>query len=274
MGFICRVATAAAVAAAAVLFAGWVQLTAERASVKPHLCDFLGGERELFPPGCYFSESYWEARAKFRLLAGAAGAELSHREVVVGDYTIDFAVLRGAEGSGGVVVHSSGVHGVEGYAGSAIQCAALHERALARQRAAVANDTAAASPTLVLVHAVNPYGMAHFRRFNEHNVDLNRNAVSLSADGGGAGWASLLARDPNIARYEDFAGVFNPPRAPTLADAYLWGFATSLYNVLAHGFVNLKRAIVTGQYHNPRGVYFGGHGQEPSHALLWEFLAP
>ena len=37
------------------------------------------------------------------------------------DYTMDIAVLRGS--GRGLVIHSSGVHGVEGYAGSAIQIA-------------------------------------------------------------------------------------------------------------------------------------------------------
>ena len=36
---------------------------------------------------------------------------------------------------------------------------------------------------------VNPFGMAHFRRFNENNVDLNRNALP-STDR-----AAVLARD-------------------------------------------------------------------------------
>lgn len=210
---------------------------------------------------CYFSESYWEARAKFRLLGKMAGAELSSEMVVDGDYTIDFAVFRGS--GPGLVVHSSGVHGVEGYAGSAVQCAQLHK--IAREN--LYQTKVLEGPSLVLIHAVNPYGMAHFRRFNEHNVDLNRNAIPP-----GPKWDKLLSRDPNVANYEDFTQLFNPPRAPTIYDAYIGYFIKAAYNILRFGFVPLKRAIVTGQYHNPKGVFFGGQGQEPSHKIVWDKL--
>ena len=32
-------------------------------------------------------------------------------------------------------------------------------------------------PTVILVHALNPVGMAQMRRVNEANVDLNRNCL-------------------------------------------------------------------------------------------------
>ena len=35
---------------------------------------------------------------------------------------------------------------------------------------------------LVVIHALNPYGMANLRRFNGNNVDLNRNFY-FSSDG-------------------------------------------------------------------------------------------
>jgi len=156
--------------------------------------------------GCYFSESYFEARAKFRQRAEAAGATLHALPVIPEvdpSYTIDVAVL---EGRGeGLVVSSSGVHGVEGFAGSAVQLAYLAQRTAsaaldavgssneASAAAAAAAEEAKNRPTVVLVHAVNPFGMAHYRRFNEHNVDLNRNALHPDE------WPALLARDPNIA---------------------------------------------------------------------------
>jgi hypothetical protein len=62
-----------------------------------------------------------------------------------------------------VVVHVSGTHGVEGYAGSAVQAAALHQLSL--QAKEVLTD--ASLPTLVFVHVLNPYGMKNNRRVNE-----------------------------------------------------------------------------------------------------------
>ena len=258
---------------AAVALAAYVLLNRYYYSVpevfKPGLCDFgLSTTKELLDSQCYFSESYWEARAKFRFLAQAAGAQVSAREIVPGrDYTTDFAVFPGT--GDGLVIHSSGVHGVEGYAGSSVQCMKLHELALAAR----ADDNQPTKqtnpgPTLIFVHAVNPYGMAHFRRFNEHNVDLNRNAIRADE------WESILQRARNVAKYEDFSSLFNPKNAPTLYDAYVDTFAKAIFNIVAHGFVNLKRAIVTGQYHDPSGVYYGGQGLEPSHVALGEFLQP
>ena len=244
------------VAAAAV---AWVVLISGQRQGPSGLCV---GEHAGVPHdvGCYFSESYFEARSKFRQRAEAAGAALHVLEVmpdVDSSYTIDIAVLEG--GGPGLVVSSSGVHGVEGYAGSAVQLAYLAQRA--------ATGSSGDDPTMVLVHAVNPFGMAHFRRWNERNVDLNRNA--LHADE----WPALLARDPNVAGYEDFsAPLFNPPRAPTVADASIKVLASAATNIARFGFLHLKRAMVTAQYHDPRGIFYGGQELQSSHALLWDFM--
>ena len=119
----------------------------------------------------------------------------------------------------------------------------------------------------MLVHAVNPHGMANFRRFNENNVDLNRNAVPEES------WDELLGRDPNAAGYEDFDGtVFNPRRVPTALDAYINVWFRAAYGIAANGYVTLKRAMVAGQYHNPRGIFYGGEQLQASHRLLRDFL--
>ena len=208
---------------------------------------------------CSFSESYWEARAKFRSLATRAGMEL-HTLPVVGDmYTMDTAVLPGASEESGVVVHTSGVHGIEGYAGSAIQIAFMEQL--------IAPNTDDRRPTIVLVHAVNPYGMAHFRRFNEHNVDLNRNALHEDE------WASALGRARNVAGYENFdSAMFNPPSPPSLFDAYVGVFCKAIFAIVRHGFVHMKRAIVAGQYHKPSVIYYGGQKLQESHRILKGFL--
>ena len=60
-------------------------------------------------PACYFSESYFEARSRFRFLASKAGAELHAHAVAYGsdvEYTTDIAVIKvksfaGLQGWGG-----------------------------------------------------------------------------------------------------------------------------------------------------------------------------
>jgi hypothetical protein len=102
----------------------------------------------------HFTDTYLEARALFRQRTRAANAELhtlplEHLKDL--DLTIDIAVFRGT--SDKAVVHISGTHGVEGFAGSAIQSALL-------ERLGNASDATVESPILIFVHALNPFGMA------------------------------------------------------------------------------------------------------------------
>ncbi|KAF4733139.1 hypothetical protein FOZ63_031695, partial [Perkinsus olseni] len=156
---------------------------------------------------CFFSERYDEARAKFRRLALQAGLGLWALPVVPPsgyghEYIMDVAVLRPTVGhSRGSVVHTSGVHGVEGYGGSGIQCYLLDQIRQAKEEGRLQNI----DKTLVFVHAVNPYGMAHYRRVNEENVDLNRIALkSHEFD------YLINKRDPNVAGYVDLDAFLNP----------------------------------------------------------------
>ncbi len=216
---------------------------------------------------CVFSDNYYEARDKFRRAAKAIpGGELHSLDILSdsdpGAYTIDLFLLRSDKEEAGLSVHSSGVHGVEGFAGSAVQIAYLHELA-----SMIDNDQKP-DATILLAHAVNPYGMAHFRRFNEHNVDLNRNGLFSAKE-----WEIETSRDANIAGYEDFSeGLFNPPNPPTIWQAYVGFMWKAIYLIGKHGIAKLKRALVAGQYHNSKGIMFGGKKLEPSHSMLRDFL--
>ncbi len=156
----------------------------------------MNPERESF-----FSPDYFAARSRFRDVARRAGASLDALRLeahgpLQEELTIDIASL-GERGAQRILLHTSGLHGVEAFAGSAVQLATL------------ANPPALpAGCGLVLVHAVNPYGMAWLRRANENNVDLNRNF--LRRDERWEGAPALYPRlDP----------LLNPPSAPAPAPA-------------------------------------------------------
>ena len=126
----------------------------------------------LDPHACYFSDGYSSARARFRAAALGANATLHTLTLPTGkDLTIDVAVLSsGTEAHDPpTLVHLSGTHGVEAYAGSAVQLALLER--LSRER------SARRGARVVLAHAVNPFGFRCGRRFNEDNIDLNRNLL-------------------------------------------------------------------------------------------------
>eukprot|EP01059_Diplonema_ambulator_P031546 TRINITY_DN5828_c0_g1_i1.p1 TRINITY_DN5828_c0_g1~~TRINITY_DN5828_c0_g1_i1.p1 ORF type:complete len:403 (+),score=89.13 TRINITY_DN5828_c0_g1_i1:57-1265(+) len=207
-----------------------------------------------------FSESYWEAREKFRRgVAGVAGMELHTLPLWEGsEYTIDVGLYWAGpkpwEG-GEVVIHLSGVHGVEGYAGSAIQVKQL-------------GKWSSSPPTknVVMVHAFNPYGMAHFRRWNENNVDLNRNAIFSKEK-----WAELKSRGFNVAGYGDFDSLFNPPHAPSHYSAFSV-FVQAVLKLAEHGLPVMKRALVAAQYEKPTGIFFGGFETQASYILFKSFL--
>eukprot|EP00928_Gymnodinium_smaydae_P055523 TRINITY_DN3903_c0_g1_i1.p1 TRINITY_DN3903_c0_g1~~TRINITY_DN3903_c0_g1_i1.p1 ORF type:complete len:433 (+),score=73.26 TRINITY_DN3903_c0_g1_i1:65-1300(+) len=205
-----------------------------------------------------FSETYEEARKKFRAAAAAVKAELHALEVTAdasGKYFMDIAVLRGR--GKGLVVVSSGTHGVEGYAGSAVQVRIL------RQIQAMAKPL---EVTVVLVHAVNPYGMAHFRRWNENNVDLNRNALLPEQ------FKRLVEHDSLDATYMRFDKHFNPTRPPGCLYRSIGVWLHMATNVLTQGLRNLKTALVAATYKHPKGIFFGGQELQRSHQVLRDFM--
>ena len=224
-----------------------------------------------------FSESYFEARAKFRfatrrLAESMPTVKLHTLPVMPGqDYTIDIAVIPGSGSETmGLTIHSSGCHGVEGFAGSAVQVGFLdHLTSLLENELEPNGDdlrNVLPATTVVLVHVLNPYGMAHYRRFNENNVDLNRNALFSEE------WPEVLTRG-NVAGYEDFdEALFNPRRAPNLFNAYFTVFVKAAYAIIKYGYVNMKRSLVAGTYEHSHGIFYGGNELQASHLLLQEFL--
>eukprot|EP00051_Salpingoeca_urceolata_P010706 m.131491 g.131491 ORF g.131491 m.131491 type:complete len:439 (+) comp16820_c0_seq5:2477-3793(+) len=218
---------------------------------------------------CHFSDSYETARALFRARAASAGAELVTLPLPADPtLSIDIAVLkpknvREEHQTTPVLVHVSGTHGVEGHAGSAIQSAVLEKFA--------AGNMSWATATVVLVHALNPFGFHHGRRWNENNVDLNRN---LLPDDVFPGVLSKLVTTGGelIKDYRNFKPLFQPPRPwiPVLDDIR---FAfNAVYNIAVHGYDQMKSVVVTGQYAEGAGLFFGGLKVQDSHAMLTKFL--
>jgi len=197
-----------------------------------------------------FSPDYATARSRFRSAAQAAGATLEALALDAcgpggEELTIDIARL-GAPGAQRVLLHTCGLHGVEAFAGSAVQLAALADPPVRPDGC-----------TLVLVHVLNPHGMAWLRRANENNVDLNRNFPG--PDGRWAGAPALYTRlDP----------LLNPPAAPG-SERFRWRLVTA---ALRHGFSALKQAIAEGQYVFPRGLFFGGKALERGPSLYLDWL--
>lgn len=193
----------------------------------------------LTDPQCFFSTNYHAARALFLHHAVAAAKHgVTVESLPLGPahpgLFVDVAVRSGR--SDAIVLHVSGTHGTEGYLGSAVQTAFLR-----RLRLEPPGAPTEGRPTVVLVHALNAYGMAHFRRWNEDNIDLNRNCLATEAE-----WNRARQRDPNIAGYENITTLLNPQEAP--GAAAIARLVTRALWLQMTDFRATKRALVAGTY--------------------------
>ena len=196
-----------------------------------------------------FATDYLEARTAFCQAAHGLQAQVRRIDMEAGGaraadgsrFSLDVATI----GSGPrCLVLSSGLHGVEGYAGSAVQRWLMQRQLPSDLR-------------VVLLHSLNPVGMATFRRANENNVDLNRNF--LAADEAYNGSPSHYAR---------LDGLLNPTRA---VGGLEFGLRTG-WQILRHGYGPLKQAIAGGQYDYPQGLFWGGDCLQEGPALVLEAL--
>jgi len=199
-------------------------------------------------------ERFLEAVNAFEIRTGRGCLHARHEVADTEDLTIDVAHFEPRDGRRLFLV-TSGVHGIEGYAGNAIQRALLGGP-LARL---------AADCGVMLVHVVNPWGMANFRRVNANNVDLNRNFAS-------AGDALYRTRNPG---YRMIAGALEPRRpceGALASQAQLLGNLSAA--TLLDGYATLKQALLAGQYESPEGLFYGGAERQPETCVFAELFEP
>ena len=218
------------------------------------------------PAACHFSSHLDGARSLIRMRAAAlkdvCNVSVSRLPEVAPGLATDAVVVDACKDAANcsTLVHLSGVHGVEGYAGSAIQSALLLNWAWGEN----AGDRCPPRGTrAVLIHAVNPFGMAYGRRWNEKGVDLNRNALKLSEP-----FEGLVDRRRDVEdAYAELSSLLNPTSWSELT--FWW---RALTTVARKGFVATKRVLVSGQYSVPDGLWYGGTDLQKSHKYVLKFL--
>jgi predicted deacylase len=202
----------------------------------------------------YFSTDYFTARSRWKLAANALGCRLeSHKIDAVSPIneplTIDVAMLGNPLAHKAVVI-SSGLHGVEGLFGSAVQLALLEQHLTNKQ---LPSDLA-----IVIIHTLNPFGCAWYRRWNEDNIDLNRNF--LVAD-------QIYQGCPPA--YPQLDSFLNPQSPPSKLEPFL---AKSLGLISRYGMSTLKKTLPVGQYQFPQGLFFGGKTRSQTNEILTAHL--
>lgn len=144
-----------------------------------------------------------------------------------------------------LIVISTALHGIEGYIGSVMLKLFMDE------------FVPRLDPTntgLLLIHAINPWGMKHRRRYNENNADLNRNFL----------WDENF--DPSVnPDYDALFPLLNPQRPLSnllLSDAAF--VLRLLWRIVRLGVLRIRLGMLSGQYRHPRGVQFGGDDTQES----------
>jgi Protein of unknown function (DUF2817) len=185
----------------------------------------------------YFSETYETARQRFMDASRRAGAQLnsySLNQNAETPLTIDVSILGAAAGP--TLVVSSGLHGIEGFAGSAIQLAWLKQF--------LGSNEDKTPIRFVLIHAINPYGFAKLRRVNEANIDLNRNFLIPPEQYAGS-----------TEGYRRLNRFLNPASPPSKFELFK---LKMLWKILRYGLPKLKESVACGQYDYPDGLFYGG----------------
>ena len=140
-----------------------------------------------------------------------------------------------------LIIVTSGLHGVEGFAGSAIQ-----RHLLKKWQETKSFD-------VLMIHGLNPWGFKYKRRVNQRNVDLNRNFVSA-----GKGFEKK-----NFA-YRSLTEFLNPREKASSGFFDKIGFyLSSIRLVMREGKRQLRQAILEGQYEISTGIFFGGAVYQP-----------
>lgn len=220
----------------------------------------LGVTQEKVAEDCNYGEvfftEYDEVRAHFLdkvaefKAAGVAVQAESYAIAAEEGLYIDSLYVPATAEQTNLIVLTTGVHGIEGYIGSVMLDVFWEE----------VYPTLNAENTGVLIVAnVNPYGMKYHRRYNENNVDLNRNFI--------LDWESFdLASNQNYPKVDKFFG-------PEKKMGNLFWHEVQFYGgmlgaVLKNDVATITNALTGGQYEYPEGVYYGGLEDQESTVYL------
>jgi hypothetical protein len=199
-----------------------------------------------------FAPDYATARLRFRQAALRLAWELEAHPIGLQgpdgeELTIDVARSAGGD-SNKVLVVTSGVHGVEGFLGSAVQVALLERWATAP----------APQVRCVFLHGLNPHAFAWLRRADENNVDPNRNFLLPGEryEGSPPGYA-------------DLDSLLNPRQPPSPWEPFT---LKAMLAIARYGMPALRQAVAAGQYDYPRGLFYGGNEPGGMHRFLAEHM--
>ncbi len=195
----------------------------------------------FYPPTVEAARAHFQAWVP-RLQARWPQARWRSRPVEATDTTLTWLEAPATHEPRHALLLSAGLHGIEGHVGAAMLDLFLRT---------FADRLDARTTGLYVLPVLNPWGMAHGRRVNAANVDLNRNF-----------WPAGQAGPVN-ADYAALHPFLNPTRAVQARDRWLFwprGWAALRR---AGGLGALRRASLQGQSQFPQGIFFAGQAEQP-----------
>lgn len=228
--------------------------------IAPHLILMADRQEEVaeeYTYSEYFYDEYDDVRKHLldkvdELKAAGHTVQLgSHAIDATDGLYIDSIYIPATEVQTNLIVITTGVHGIEGYIGSVMLDVFWNQ--------IYVEDVNPKNTGVLVVANVNPYGMKYHRRYNENNVDLNRNFI--------LDWGTFdMTVNKDYPKVDTFLGP-----QEKLGNAF-WhevGFYGSLLvEVVQNGADVISNALLGGQYEAPQGVYYGGDGDEASTTYL------
>ena len=212
----------------------------------------------------YFCADYNECREMFQNAAstkadrivGARTWSVNLPETADKDLQVRFGFFPSSKsGPKKLLIMSSGIHGLEGYTGSAVQNLFLNEIL------PYANNQ---NIDVLMINGMNAFGMKNQRRHTANRVDLNRNWFASDE------FPTTI--DDSI--YDDFNENFNPDSKATFNELDFARFITKdiVPNLPSVMSGDLTKAAGQGQYRFPKGLTFGGTKAEPHRKLITDVL--
>ncbi len=200
----------------------------------------------------FYKKSYNKARLAFRQKADFLKQKYPKAKRYVikvpsmfdDDLTVDLLYIPPVRDADKLLILSSGVHGIEGLAGHAVQMMFSE---------LFTDDILLQQSGVLFIHAVNPYGFKYMKRVTENNVDLNRNCSDNPEL-----FASVNRAYSTV---NSFINPEEPVRLTRLDNLLFYFHAADL--IRRKGISTLRQAILQGQYHFPKGLYYGGSRPEP-----------
>lgn len=207
----------------------------------------------------YFPLNYHDSRQRFANLIQKLNPAKTEEWHIPGktdhDLYVDYAYWPHLKEPKTLLVVTSGIHGSETYAGSAILQMFLTEMMPKLNRENIG---------VILVHAMNPYGFKHHRRTTENGVNLNRN-FSISGE-------LFKSRNPASEKMHEyfFKGEKVASATSSMMDSLEERDGTAYFKGISMD--EFTKATAPGQFVRPDHLEYGGTALEPQSLKLVEKL--